>query len=132
MKQAISELHDKAAHFYAKHQDAELRGYLLELAQRLEEADMLRHQFAYFLMHTQSTIAVPSRPKSWSETHRYCGHVSSVRRVPVLIASCAARRPRALDRCATCRFTPQSRAIAATAEMATASASAGRDSRRSE
>lgn len=65
MKKALSELHDKAGYFYDKHKDEELRDYLLGLAQLLEDADLLRHQFAYFLMHTQSTIAVPSRPKHY-------------------------------------------------------------------
>jgi hypothetical protein len=75
MEEAVSELHEKAAYFYGKHKDEELRDYLLSLSRLIEDAEMLRHQFAYFLMHTQSTIATPSRPKHFQaaidRAHRF-------------------------------------------------------------
>ncbi len=67
MKKTIEELHEKAAAFHDKHGDEELREYLLGLARALEDADMLRHQFAYFLMQTQSTIAYQSRPRHYQD-----------------------------------------------------------------
>ena len=76
-------------------------------------------------------IAGPMRSKSSAVRRRNCGQVSSVRVVPMRIASSAAWSPNALDRCAMCRWTPDSLATAAAAETATASASGGRDRSRS-
>jgi len=67
MKKAVEELYEKAASFQEKYKDDELNEYLLSLARKLEDADMLWHQFSYFLMHTQSTIAYPTRPKHYQE-----------------------------------------------------------------
>lgn len=67
MRKTIEQLHEKATAVHDKSGDEELREYLLGLAKVLEDADMLRHQFAYFLMQTQSTIAYQTRPKHYQE-----------------------------------------------------------------
>jgi hypothetical protein len=51
MNKDIEDLYKHASDYFEKYQDEELRDYLLAVAQRLEDADMMFHQFAYFLMH---------------------------------------------------------------------------------
>jgi hypothetical protein len=61
MNKDIEDLYKHASDYFEKYQDEELRDYLLAVAQRLEDADMMFHQFAYFLMHARLTvIAHPS------------------------------------------------------------------------
>ncbi|HYD98351.1 MAG TPA: hypothetical protein VEH84_03115 [Alphaproteobacteria bacterium] len=67
MNKAIEDLYAKAAEYFDKYKDQEMQDYLMGLARKLEDADMLRHQFGYFLMHAKSTIAYPVRPKHFQE-----------------------------------------------------------------
>jgi hypothetical protein len=67
MNKDIEDLYKHASDYFEKYQDEELRDYLLAVAQRLEDADMMFHQFAYFLMHARSTVAFPVRPKHFQE-----------------------------------------------------------------
>ena len=86
-------------------------------------AEGIRYQGAAAAYFRQSA-RVSGTPASCQKLSGLCGGVTLPR-------AAAARRPSARDRCATCRCTPDSFAMAADAEMATASASGGRESRRS-
>ena len=67
MSEIIDELHEKAEQYGAKHKDAELRDYLLTLAAKLEEAEMLRHHFGYFVMHAQAVLPYDVQPRHFRE-----------------------------------------------------------------
>jgi pyruvate/2-oxoacid:ferredoxin oxidoreductase alpha subunit len=67
MQKDIEELFGKANEFYEKYKDDELKDYILSIGKKLEDAEMMRHQFAYFLMHARSTVAYPVRPKHFQE-----------------------------------------------------------------
>ena len=67
MNKSIADLHAKAAAFLEKHKDQELFDYLMELAGKLEDADMMRHQFGYLLLHAKSTVAAPVRTRHFQE-----------------------------------------------------------------
>jgi hypothetical protein len=61
MNKDIEDLYKHASDYFEKYQDEELRDYLLAVAQRLEDADMMFHQFAYFLMHALPSINFEGR-----------------------------------------------------------------------
>jgi hypothetical protein len=67
MSDTISELHEKAQFYGEKHKDQELTDYLLTLAQQLEEAEMLRHHFGYFVMHAQAVLPYDVQPRHFRE-----------------------------------------------------------------
>jgi hypothetical protein len=67
MSDTISELHEKAQHYGEKYNDQELTDYLLTLAQQLEEAEMLRHHFGYFVMHAQAVLPYDVQPRHFRE-----------------------------------------------------------------
>lgn len=67
MNKAIEELYGKAAEYLEKYKDEELNDYLLQLATRLEDADMMKHQFNYLLMHSRTAVAYPVRTKHFQE-----------------------------------------------------------------
>jgi hypothetical protein len=67
MSETITELHEKAQHYGEKYKDQELADYLLTLAQQLEEAEMLRHHFGYFVMHAQAVLPYDVQPRHFRE-----------------------------------------------------------------
>ena len=67
MSDTIAELHQKAVEYGDKYKDQELRDYLLTLAQQLEEAEMLRHHFGYFVMHAQAVLPYDVQPRHFRE-----------------------------------------------------------------
>ena len=62
MSDTIKELHEKAQEYGEKHKDQELTDYLLTLAAKLEEAQMLREHFGYFVMHAQAVLPYNVQP----------------------------------------------------------------------
>ena len=56
-----------AAEFLEKYKDEELYEFLMEMAGRLEDADLMRHQLGYLLMHARATVAAPVRTKHFQE-----------------------------------------------------------------
>jgi hypothetical protein len=62
MKAAIEDLYKRAEAVQEKYDDSELRDYLLGLATKLQEADVMYHHFAYLVMHVRSTVAHTVRP----------------------------------------------------------------------
>ena len=67
MSDTISELHEKAQQYDEKYKDAELTDYLLSLASQLEEAEMLKHHFGYFVMHAQAVLPYDVQPRHFRE-----------------------------------------------------------------
>ena len=67
MSDMIDELHDKAQQYGEKYKDQELRDYLLTLAHKLEEAEMMRHHFGYFVMHAQAVLPYDVQPRHFRE-----------------------------------------------------------------
>jgi hypothetical protein len=67
MSDIIVEAHEKARIYAEKYKDAELTDYLLSLAQQLEEAEMLRHHFGYFVMHAQAVLPYDVQPRHFRE-----------------------------------------------------------------
>jgi hypothetical protein len=67
MSDTISELHEKAQYYGEKYKDQELADYLLTLAQQLEEAEMIRHHFGYFVMHAQAVLPYDVQPRHFRE-----------------------------------------------------------------
>jgi hypothetical protein len=67
MSDTINELHEKAQFYGEKYKDQELTDYLLTLAQQLEEAEMLRHHFGYFVMHAQAVLPYDVQPRHFRE-----------------------------------------------------------------
>ena len=67
MKNTLDELYQKTAAIHDKYKDQELDDYLLSLARKLEDADMMYHQFGYLLTHVRATVAHPVRPKHLQE-----------------------------------------------------------------
>ena len=67
MSEKITELHDKAQEYAAKYKDPELTDYLLTVAHELEEAEMLRHHFNYFVMHAQAVLPYDVQPRHFRE-----------------------------------------------------------------
>ena len=67
MQETIDELYKKADAVFEKYKDAELRDYLLELAQKLQDADAMYHHFGYLLMHVRASVAHIVRPRHLQE-----------------------------------------------------------------
>ncbi len=67
MSTKIQELHEKAVAFRDKHGDDELYDYLLSLAHDLERAELLKHQFGYFVMHAQAVVPYQAAPRHFRE-----------------------------------------------------------------
>ncbi len=67
MTPSIEELYAKAQEYLEKHQDQELYDYLLTLADRLEQYDLLKHHFGYFVMHAQAVAPYDVRPRHFQD-----------------------------------------------------------------
>ena len=67
MNESIEELYGKAQEYLEKHKDQELYDYLLSLASKLEQYDMLKNQFGYFVMHAQAVAPYDVRPRHFQE-----------------------------------------------------------------
>lgn len=65
MNKTIAELHEKAATYAEK--DAGLQEYLLGLANKLEDAEMMRHQFGFLLLHAKSTVPYAVRTRHFQD-----------------------------------------------------------------
>jgi hypothetical protein len=67
MSDMIDELHQKAQEYGEKYKDQGLTDYLLTLAQQLEEGELMRHHFGYFLMHAQAVLPYDVQPRHFRE-----------------------------------------------------------------
>lgn len=67
MNGVIEDLYAKAQEYLEKHKDQELYDYLLSLAARIEQYEMLKHHFGYFVMHAQAVAPYDVRPKHFQE-----------------------------------------------------------------
>lgn len=67
MNQELETLQTKALHYLEKYQDQELFDYMMSLAKHLEDADMLKSQLSYLLMHARATVAAPQRTVHFQE-----------------------------------------------------------------
>jgi hypothetical protein len=67
MKDLIEELYKKSDTVFEKYKDAELRDYLLSLAQKLQDADAMYHHFGYLVMHVRAAVAHTVRPPHLQE-----------------------------------------------------------------
>ena len=67
MKDVIEDLYKKAETVQEKYKDADLRDYLLNLAQKLQDADAMYHHFGYLLMHVRASVAHTVRPPHLQE-----------------------------------------------------------------
>jgi hypothetical protein len=67
MSDKITELHDKAQQYAEKYKDPELTDYLLTVAHELEEAEMLRHHFGYFVLHASAVLPYDVQPRHFRE-----------------------------------------------------------------
>ena len=67
MTPSIEELYAKAQEYLEKHKDQELYDYLLTLADRLEQYDLLKHHFGYFVMHAQAVAPFDVRPRHFQD-----------------------------------------------------------------
>ncbi len=67
MNTLIEQIHEKAKLAAEKHNDAELADFLMSLAGEIEKADLLRHQFGYFVMHAQAVVPYDASPKHFRE-----------------------------------------------------------------
>lgn len=67
MTPPIEELYAKAQEYLEKYQDQELYDYMLMLAARLEQYDLLKNHFGYFVMHAQSVAPFDVRPRHFQD-----------------------------------------------------------------
>ena len=67
MNKVIEDAYSKAAEFNDKYDDQELYDFILQLIGRLEDADMMKHQFNYLLLHARKTVAYPVRTRHFQE-----------------------------------------------------------------
>lgn len=67
MEDTVRDLHKRAEEMRAKYNDDELFDYMMTLASRLEQLEMLRHQFGYFLMHAQAVVPYDACPRHYRE-----------------------------------------------------------------
>lgn len=67
MTPSIEELYAKAQEYLEKYQDQELYDYMLTLASRLEQYDLLKHHFGYFVMHAQAVAPFDVRPRHFQD-----------------------------------------------------------------
>jgi len=74
MKNTIEEVYQKADAVFEKYKDAELRDYLLSVAQKLQDADAMYHHFGYLLMHVRASVAHIVRPRHLQEAIERAQH----------------------------------------------------------
>lgn len=67
MADMVRELYEKAEEYSDKYKDQELYDYMLSLANKLEQYQILRHQFGYFLMHAKAVLPYDVRPRHFQE-----------------------------------------------------------------
>lgn len=67
MTPSIEELYAKAQEYLEKYEDQELYDYMLTLAARLEQYDLLKHHFGYFVMHAQAVAPFDVRPRHFQD-----------------------------------------------------------------
>ncbi len=67
MDKAVQEVYEKAQELHEKFGDEELRDFILTLAAKIEQAEILRHHFGYFLMHAQAVIPYDARPRHFRD-----------------------------------------------------------------
>lgn len=67
MNPTIEGVYTKAQEILEKHKDQELYDYMLNLAAKLEQYEMLKHHFGYFVMHAQAVAPYDVRPKHFQE-----------------------------------------------------------------
>lgn len=67
MADQLAEIHAKAEAYRSKYNDDELYDYLLTLANKVEQLEMLKHHFGYFIMHAQAVSPYDARPKHFRE-----------------------------------------------------------------
>ena len=67
MSEFVQELYDKAEKLAEKYNDQDLYDYLLTLANRIEQYEMLRHHFGYFVMHAKAVCPYDARPRHFQE-----------------------------------------------------------------
>jgi hypothetical protein len=66
MSKSITELHERAQKAQAAGNKDEAE-FLLNLATKLEEADMVRHHFGYFVMHAQAILPHDAQPRHFRD-----------------------------------------------------------------
>ena len=74
MKDVIEDLYKKAEEVQVKYNDTELQDYLLNLAQKLQDADAMYHHFGYLLMHVRASVAHVVRPPHLQEAIERAQH----------------------------------------------------------
>ena len=67
MAENIEQLYAKAEELHDKYKDKELYDWLLTLATKVEQYEMMRHHFGYFVMHAQAVLPYDVRPKHFQE-----------------------------------------------------------------
>ena len=67
MNKMLQEVHEKAKTYQEKYNDPELHDFLMKLASELEKADLLHHQFGYFVMHAQAVVPYDAAPHHFRE-----------------------------------------------------------------
>jgi len=67
MNKVIEDAYAKAAEFHETYDDQQLYDFILQLIGRLEDADMMKHQFNYLLLHARKTVAYPVRTRHFQE-----------------------------------------------------------------
>jgi hypothetical protein len=81
MKRTIEEIYQKYSAFHEKYNDAELDDFLMGLARKFEDAEMMYHQLGFLLMHIKATVVYHARPKHLNEAieraERYLGRYAA-------------------------------------------------------
>lgn len=67
MDKFVQRIYEAAPKVKEQYNDDELYELMMEVAVRLGEADMLKHQLGYLLMHARSTVAAPVRSRHFQE-----------------------------------------------------------------
>ncbi|GAB5389733.1 MAG: hypothetical protein Alpg2KO_27010 [Alphaproteobacteria bacterium] len=67
MDQSVERVYAKATEVLEKYKDEELYEFLMEMGGRLEDADLMRHQLGYLLMHARATVAAPVRTRHFQD-----------------------------------------------------------------
>ncbi len=67
MSELIEEIYGKAQEMLEKHDDKDLYEYMMTLAAKFQQYEMLKHQFGYFVMHAQAVAPYDVRPKHFQE-----------------------------------------------------------------
>jgi adenosyl cobinamide kinase/adenosyl cobinamide phosphate guanylyltransferase len=66
MSKTITELHERVQKAQAAG-DKDTAEFLLTLASKLEDADMVRHHFGYFVMHAQAIVPHNAQPRHFRD-----------------------------------------------------------------